>query len=80
MHQRSTRGQDHQRTQLPDVFKGEAVPYSNDSKMRLLGVSSGTLKAHGAVSRECAEEMSAEAAEDFNADVGLTVTGIAKPW
>ena len=62
-----------------DVFKGGAVVYSNDSKVRLLGVSPDIIKAHGAVSAECAEEMAAGAAAAFHADVGLSVTGIAGP-
>jgi len=60
-------------------IKGGIVAYSNDSKVKLLGVSHGTLKAHGAVSAECAAEMAVGAAKAFSADVGVSVTGIAGP-
>ncbi|NLX46609.1 MAG: CinA family protein [Euryarchaeota archaeon] len=60
-------------------FMGGVIAYSNDSKVKLLGVSPDTLKAHGAVSAECAEEMAAGAAKAFSADIGLSVTGIAGP-
>lgn len=60
-------------------FKGGIVAYSNDSKVRFLGVSHETLKAHGAVSEECAIEMAAGVAKAFDADVGISVTGIAGP-
>ncbi len=60
-------------------FKGGIVAYSNESKMRLLGISHDALKEHGAVSAECAIEMAAGAAKAFGADVGISVTGIAGP-
>ncbi len=60
-------------------FKGGIVAYSNDSKVKLLGVSHDTLKAHGAVSAECAIEMAAGALKAFGADVAISVTGIAGP-
>lgn len=60
-------------------FKGGIVAYSNDSKIRFLGVSHDTLKAHGAVSEECAREMAVGVAKAFSADVGISVTGIAGP-
>ncbi|MCG7841315.1 MAG: nicotinamide-nucleotide amidohydrolase family protein, partial [Methanomassiliicoccales archaeon] len=40
-----------------DVFLGGVVAYSNDSKVKLLGVSLEVLGTHGAVSSECAAEM-----------------------
>jgi nicotinamide-nucleotide amidase len=60
-------------------LRGGIVAYSNDSKVKFLGVSHDTLKAHGAVSEECAKEMAAGVARAFNADVGISVTGIAGP-
>jgi len=60
-------------------FKGGIVAYSNDSKVKFLGVSHETLKAHGAVSEECAVEMASGVARAFEADVGISVTGIAGP-
>lgn len=41
---------------VSDVFMQGMVTYSNEAKVRLLGVKEETLKAHGAVSRETALE------------------------
>jgi nicotinamide-nucleotide amidase len=53
--------------------------YSNDAKMRLLGVSESTLKTHGAVSEETAQEMAAGALANSSATVAFSVTGVAGP-
>ncbi len=58
---------------------GGVVSYSNEAKMRLLGVSEGTLMAHGAVSEATAAEMARGALALFRADYALSVTGIAGP-
>ena len=55
------------------------VTYSNDAKIEMLGVSPGTLDAHGAVSRETALEMAAGALARSHAGIALSVTGIAGP-
>jgi nicotinamide-nucleotide amidase len=55
------------------------VTYSNDAKTEMLGVSSETLAAHGAVSREIALEMAEGALARSRADIALSVTGIAGP-
>ncbi len=60
-------------------YLGGAVTYSNDAKVRFLGVKPATLEKHGAVSRETALEMSQGIREKTGADVGLSVTGIAGP-
>ena len=51
---------------------GSAVTYSNEAKMRILGVSEGTLVAHGAVSDETAREMAIGAVRAFGAELVLT--------
>ena len=53
--------------------------YSNDAKMRILGVPADVLAAHGAVSAETAEAMAAGARRASGADIGLSTTGIAGP-
>lgn len=58
---------------------GGVVSYSNEAKMRLLGVGEATLIAHGAVSEETAAEMARGALALFSADYALSVTGIAGP-
>lgn len=55
------------------------VTYSNEAKMELLGVKEQTLQAFGAVSLETAREMAAGALAHSNADVAVSVTGIAGP-
>lgn len=55
------------------------VPYSNDAKIRDLGVPAGLLTAHGAVSAEVCAAMAAGARTRAGADLGLAVTGIAGP-
>ncbi|HUT26674.1 MAG TPA: nicotinamide-nucleotide amidohydrolase family protein [Methanomassiliicoccales archaeon] len=62
-----------------DVFLGGVVAYSNDSKVKLLGVSLEVLGTHGAVSSECAAAMAAGVRKAFNSDMGISVTGIAGP-
>lgn len=60
-------------------YYGGAVTYSNEAKMRFLGVRPETLQEHGAVSRETSLEMSAGIKHRTGADVGLSVTGVAGP-
>ena len=60
-------------------FKSSAVTYSNESKIRLLGVERATLEQYGAVSRETALEMAEGIRRQAEADIGLSVTGIAGP-
>ena len=61
------------------VFLGSAVTYSNEAKMKILGVLDTTLAEHGAVSSQCAEEMANGARKIYDADIAISVTGIAGP-
>ncbi len=58
---------------------GSVVAYSNEAKTGLLGVDSGLIEAHGAVSPQVAEAMAIGALERFGADVAVSITGIAGP-
>ncbi len=60
-------------------FLGGAVTYSNQEKIRALGVDQTTLEKFGAVSRETALQMSHGIRERTGASIGLSVTGIAGP-
>ncbi|AEH50776.1 CinA family nicotinamide mononucleotide deamidase-related protein [Pseudothermotoga thermarum] len=61
------------------VFLGSVVAYDNDVKIKVLGVSSDTLKKFGAVSQECAMEMALGIEKLTGADICVAVTGIAGP-
>lgn len=61
------------------VFDLGVCTYANEMKEKLLGVSSATLRVHGAVSRQTAEEMAAGVRRYAGADLGLSVTGVAGP-
>ena len=62
-----------------EYFLGGVVSYSNNIKENILGVSSADLQRYGAVSANVAEQMAIGAREHLNADIGLSVTGIAGP-
>ncbi|MBV7272141.1 competence/damage-inducible protein A [Clostridiaceae bacterium UIB06] len=64
---------------ISSVFMEGAVTYSNDAKMRRLGVKSETLETFGAVSEETAREMAEGIAKTANTNIGLSTTGIAGP-
>lgn len=62
-----------------EVFKGGAVTYTEDSKVRVLGVDPATIEANTVVSPEVAMEMAENAREIFGADIALATTGLAGP-
>lgn len=61
------------------VFGCGAITYSNESKMKLLGVKSETLEEFGAVSEQTAREMAAGMRKVSGSDIAVSVTGIAGP-
>lgn len=60
-------------------YEGSVVSYSNDVKMNVLGVSSETLDAYGAVSEQTAREMAEGARRLLNTTFAISTTGIAGP-
>jgi len=62
-----------------EVFYGGFVTYSNEAKISVLGVKEETIEKHGAVSEQTAVEMVRGLANLSNADIALSVTGIAGP-
>lgn len=64
---------------VSEVFMQGMVTYSNEAKMRLLGVREETLSAWGAVSEETAREMAEGGALRAQTDLCISVTGVAGP-
>lgn len=62
-----------------EFFRGSVCAYTNEMKMKLLGIPGELLDTHGAVSTECAEALSKAACEKFGTDAGIGVTGYADP-
>jgi len=62
-----------------DYFKSGWVVYSNDAKIRQLGVDKGILEAQGAVSEPVAEQLAVRARETADTNYGIGITGIAGP-
>ena len=62
-----------------DYFQGSIVSYSNEIKMRCVGVRRDTLATHGAVSPQVAEEMALGGRRVLNVDICISDTGIAGP-
>ena len=61
------------------IFDRGFVTYSNAAKVDLLGVRFETLSRHGAVSEEVAAEMAQGALARSEADIALSITGVAGP-
>lgn len=62
-----------------EVYKGGIISYTNWVKHHVLGVPMETLDTCGAVSEPVATAMAAGARKLLNADVAVSVTGLAGP-
>lgn len=62
-----------------DYFIGGIVAYAYEAKVALLGVSWETLHTYGAVSRETVLEMARGARKALDADLAISISGIAGP-
>ena len=62
-----------------DVVERGFVVYSNEAKISLLRVPASVIELHGAVSEACARAMAEGALQQSNADIAVSVTGIAGP-
>lgn len=60
---------------VSDIFKEGIVSYSNEAKIKRLGVKKDTLDIYGAVSEQTAREM----VLGLKTDVAISTTGIAGP-
>ena len=61
------------------VYKGGVISYTNEVKQSILGVPGELLEIHGAVSAPVAEAMAMGARKLLDADVAVSVTGLAGP-
>jgi PncC family amidohydrolase len=61
------------------VFKQGYITYCDEAKISMLGVSRQTIGKFFAVSAETASEMAMGGAKKANADVCISVTGVAGP-
>jgi len=64
---------------ISEYFKGAIVAYSNEVKMKILGVKRQTLETHGAVSSQTAIEMARGGRDVLGVDICISDTGIAGP-
>jgi PncC family amidohydrolase len=72
----------HKITDIPgasEYFKGGVIAYANEVKVDVLGVSSQTLDKFGSVSEETVLEMARGVRKALQADIGISVSGIAGP-
>lgn len=72
----------HRVTNVPgssDYYQGSVIAYAYEAKVRLLGVQWATLEKFGAVSEETVLEMARGVRQALQAQVGLSVSGIAGP-
>ncbi len=60
-------------------YMGSVTAYAYEAKVRLLGVRWETLEKFGAVSEETVLEMAAGVRRLLDADIGLSISGIAGP-
>ena len=72
----------HRITNIPgssDYYKGSVTAYSNEVKIKVVGVREDTINRYGAVSSQVAEEMAQGGRKLLAADICLADTGIAGP-
>ena len=62
-----------------DYYKGSVTAYSNEVKIKVVGVKEDTINKYGAVSYQVAEEMAQGGRKLLAADICLSDTGIAGP-
>jgi len=62
-----------------DYYKGSVTSYSNETKIKVVGVKANTIKQYGAVSHQVAEEMAQGGRKALDVDICIADTGIAGP-
>lgn len=64
---------------ISEFFQEGYVTYSNNAKVKMIGVDRNLLYTYGVVSREVAENMAISVAKTAGCDAALSVTGVAGP-
>ncbi len=64
---------------ISSVFMEGIITYSNQSKVKYLGVKPETLEKYGAVSENVAKEMAEGIRKVADTDIGVSITGVAGP-
>jgi nicotinamide-nucleotide amidase len=62
-----------------DYYQGSITAYSNEIKIKVVGVREETINKYGAVSHEVAQEMARGGRRVLDTDICLADTGIAGP-
>jgi nicotinamide-nucleotide amidase len=62
-----------------DYYKGSVTAYSNEAKIRVVGVKAAAIEKYGAVSPQVAGEMASGGRKVLAVDICLADTGIAGP-
>ncbi len=62
-----------------DYYKGSITAYSNEVKIKVVGVKADTINKYGAVSHQVAKEMAQGGRKVLASDICLADTGIAGP-
>ena len=61
------------------IFNLGLVTYSNQAKIKILGVNKNIIKKYGAVSHECCYAMVKSLSKISKANINVSITGIAGP-
>ncbi len=64
---------------ISSIYSGGICSYSNEIKMKFLGVKEETLSSFGAVSEQTAREMAHGVRNAMDTHIGVGITGIAGP-
>ena len=62
-----------------EVFERSFITYSNEAKINILKINNSIIEEFGAVSKQTACHMASSLVNNFNADIGIGITGIAGP-
>ena len=61
------------------IFSLGLITYSNQAKIKILKVNKNIIKTYGAVSHECCSAMVKNLSKISNANINVSITGIAGP-